>query len=63
MNAHAPAAAPGRLGAAHSRTIGERVALHDWSATEAALDEHGWAPLAKAPTAAECDALAALYPL
>jgi hypothetical protein len=29
---------------------------------EAALDENGWAPLAEALTAAECDRLASLYP-
>jgi hypothetical protein len=37
------------------------VAAYDWAATEAALDEHGWAPLAAALTAAECDALTSLY--
>jgi hypothetical protein len=63
MNARATAAAPDRpLHGAHARTIAERIAAYDWSATAAALDEHGWAPLAKALTAAECDALAALYP-
>jgi hypothetical protein len=35
---------------------------YDWAATEAALDEHGWAPLAAALTSAECDELASLYP-
>lgn len=43
------------------RAIPERVAAYDWSAAEAALDEHGWAPLGAALTTAECDALASLY--
>jgi len=42
-------------------TIAERVAAYDWLAAEAALDEHGWAPLAEVLTAGECDALASLY--
>ena len=43
-------------------TIAERIAAYDWLAAEAALDEHGWAPLAGALTAGECDVLASLYP-
>jgi hypothetical protein len=63
MNARATAAAAGRPPhGAHARTIAERIDDYDWSATAAALDEHGWAPLANALTAAECDALTALYP-
>ncbi|HET7609768.1 MAG TPA: 2OG-Fe(II) oxygenase [Gammaproteobacteria bacterium] len=63
MNGHASAGAGHRAhGAADARTIVERIALYDWSAAEAALDEYGWAPLAELLTAAECDALAALYP-
>jgi hypothetical protein len=63
----ADTAAPGparavRDGATRARTIGERVAAYDWPAMEAALDENGWAPLAEALTAAECDRLASLYP-
>jgi len=41
--------------------ITERIAAYDWSAAEAALDEHGWAPLAGALTAGECDHLASMY--
>ena len=53
---------PRHTAATHPRTIAERVAAYDWLATETALDEQGWAPLAQALTAAECDALASLYP-
>ena len=63
MNTHASAGAGSPVHhTAHVRTIAERIALTDWSATEAALDEYGWAPLAGLLTAPECDALAALYP-
>ena len=41
--------------------IAQRVADYDWVATEAALDEQGWAPLPAALAAAECDALVSLY--
>ena len=47
MNAHATAAAPLHDDATRAPTIAERLAAYDWSATEAALDEHGWAPLAR----------------
>jgi hypothetical protein len=65
MKAHAAAPASDRSSrddATRVRTIVERIATHDWSAAEAALDEHGWAPLAGALTEGECDALASLYP-
>lgn len=45
-----------------ARDIAARVAAYDWSAAEAALDEHGWAPLAGMLTAAECEGIASLYP-
>lgn len=45
-----------------ARTIAERLADCDWPAIETSLDEHGWAPLAAALTAAECGALASCYP-
>jgi hypothetical protein len=65
MNADSTAAAS--AGSPHDDAalvgaIAERIATYDWSATDAALDEHGWAPLAGLLTAAECDALASLYP-
>ncbi|HET7133367.1 MAG TPA: 2OG-Fe(II) oxygenase [Gammaproteobacteria bacterium] len=41
--------------------IAARVAHRDWQRTAAALDERGWAPLTGLLSAAECDALAALY--
>jgi len=65
MKAHAAAPAsdrPSHDGATCVRTIAERIASYEWSAAEAALDEHGWAPLAGALTAGECDALASMYP-
>ena len=43
-------------------SIDRRIAAYDWPATEAALNEHGWAPLAALLTAAECDTLVSLYP-
>src|SRR5688500_9113452 len=55
-------ARPSHDGATRARTIAERVAGYDWPATEAALDERGWAPLAEALTRGECDMLASLYP-
>ena len=58
----AAAARPLHDGASRARTIAERVAGYDWHAKEAALDEHGWAPLAEALTASECAMLASLYP-
>jgi hypothetical protein len=48
--------------AARAPSIADRVDSHDWSPTEAALDEHGWAPLPTTLTTAECDTLASLYP-
>src|SRR5688572_27343207 len=65
MNAHASGPAPARPshdGATSARTIAERVAAYDWPASEAALDEHGWAPLAGMLTAVDCEMLASLYP-
>jgi hypothetical protein len=41
--------------------IGSRVHGVDWSAVDAHLDAHGWAPLAGILTPDECDAIAALY--
>jgi len=64
MKAHAAAPAsdrPSHDGATCVRTIAERIASYEWSAAEAALDEHGWAPLAGALTAGECDHLASMY--
>jgi hypothetical protein len=61
MNASAPTAVRAREAATAARAIAERVHAYDWSATEADLDEHGWAPLTAALAAAECDALASLY--
>jgi uncharacterized protein len=65
MNASAIAPAPGQPvhDASSASTIPERIAAYDWFAIEGALDERGWAPLVNALTAAECDALQALYPL
>src|SRR5690349_2571648 len=63
MKGHASAGAGRPVhGGEYARTIAERIACYDWPAAEAALDEYGWAPLAQLLTAAECDALAALYP-
>jgi hypothetical protein len=64
MNVHARAT-ESRLpahGATDSRAIVERIAAYDWAATAAALDEHGWAALAKALTPSECHGLESLYP-
>ena len=62
LKPHAAAAARAlHDGASRARTIAERVGGYDWQATEAALDEHGWAPLAEALTTGECDLLASLY--
>ena len=65
MKPHAAARASARPphdGATSVRTIAERVAAYDWPASEAALDEHGWAPLAGMLTAVECEILTSLYP-
>jgi hypothetical protein len=63
MDTRAPAGhAPDRWADDEAATIRERVAAYDWARIESALDESGWAPLAGALTAAECAALAALYP-
>ena len=65
LKAHAAAPASDRSshdGATCVRTIAERIGAYDWLAAAAALDEHGWAPLAEALTAGECDALASTYP-
>jgi hypothetical protein len=61
MDAHANPAAPAHDNPMFAATLTERVAAYDWPATEAALDERGWAPLAGALTPAECDELTALY--
>jgi uncharacterized protein len=62
MNAHATPAPPRHDSTTLAAAIGERVGAYDWPATEAALDERGWAPLVGALTPAECDALTSLYP-